>query len=78
MKVWLDRTEVELLLDEAQDTEQKVAFGLAVRCGLRRSSPAVQRKAVAKVSWLGSGLEESRQTASGSRDPALRFDRMRQ
>lgn len=37
MKVWLDRSEVDLLLDEASDTEQKVAFLLAVRSGLRVS-----------------------------------------
>lgn len=34
-RVWLGRDEVELLLSKAQDTEQKIAFGLGVRCGLR-------------------------------------------
>lgn len=35
MKVWLSQTETELLLEAAQDTEQRIAFGLGVRCGLR-------------------------------------------
>jgi integrase len=37
MKVWLDRHEVGLLLDAADDTEQKIAFMLGVRSGLRVS-----------------------------------------
>jgi integrase len=37
MKVWLDRNEVELLLQEGGDTEQKIAFLLGVRSGLRVS-----------------------------------------
>ena len=37
MKVWLDRSEVEMLLNEAQDTEQKIAFLLGARSGLRVS-----------------------------------------
>jgi integrase len=37
MKVWLDRSEVDLLLDEAGDTEQRIAFLLGVRSGLRVS-----------------------------------------
>jgi integrase len=37
MKVWLDRNEVELLLNEATDTEQKIAFLFGVRSGLRVS-----------------------------------------
>lgn len=35
MKVWLDDTEVRQLLDAAEDTEQRIAFGLGARCGLR-------------------------------------------
>lgn len=34
-RVWLGRDEVGLLLNQAKDTEQKIAFGLAARCGLR-------------------------------------------
>jgi len=34
-KVWLDRDEVALFLEQADDTEQRLAFGLGVRCGLR-------------------------------------------
>lgn len=37
MKVWLDRREVELLISEARDTEQRLAFLLGVRSGLRVS-----------------------------------------
>jgi integrase len=39
-KVWLDREEVELLLDHAADTEQAIALGLLARCGLRRDEAA--------------------------------------
>lgn len=35
MKVWLDRNEVGTLIDEAKDTEQKIAFLLGARSGLR-------------------------------------------
>jgi len=35
MKVWLDQQEVQQLLDAAEDTEQRIAFGLGARCGLR-------------------------------------------
>ncbi|TVT89082.1 tyrosine-type recombinase/integrase [Haloferax volcanii] len=34
-KVWLTPDEVTDLLDEADDTEQRIAMGLMVRCGLR-------------------------------------------
>ena len=34
-KVWLSRDEVDQLLDAAPDTEQRVAFALGARCGLR-------------------------------------------
>lgn len=37
MKVWLDRNEVKMLLDEADGTEQKIAFLLGSRSGLRVS-----------------------------------------
>lgn len=35
MKVWLSQTDVEQLLDAAADTEQRLAFALGARCGLR-------------------------------------------
>jgi integrase len=34
-RVWLQRDEAKSLLDEASDTETKIAFGLGLRCGLR-------------------------------------------
>ncbi|ADE02488.1 tyrosine-type recombinase/integrase [Haloferax volcanii] len=34
-KVWLSRSEVDTLLDVADGTEQRVAFALGARCGLR-------------------------------------------
>lgn len=34
-KAWLSRNEVDLLLDKADDTQKKLAFHLAARCGLR-------------------------------------------
>jgi integrase len=34
-KVWLSEREVQALLDEFEDTEKRIAVGLAVRCGLR-------------------------------------------
>lgn len=36
-KVWLGRGEVDLFLSQANDTETKLAFNLAARCGLRVS-----------------------------------------
>jgi len=35
MKVWLSENEVDLLLEKAADTEQRIAFALGARCGLR-------------------------------------------
>jgi len=35
MKVWLSATETERFLAEAEDTEQRIAFALGARCGLR-------------------------------------------
>jgi len=35
MKVWLSESEVDQLLDQFDDTEKRIAVGLAVRCGLR-------------------------------------------
>jgi len=35
MKVWLSESEVEDLLDQFDDTEKRIAVGLAARCGLR-------------------------------------------
>ncbi|NLV08720.1 tyrosine-type recombinase/integrase [Halomicrobium mukohataei] len=35
MKVWLSEREVQQLLDQFEDTEQRIAAQLAVRCGLR-------------------------------------------
>lgn len=35
MKVWLAEKEIRQLLDAAEDTEQRIAFGLGARCGLR-------------------------------------------
>jgi len=35
MKVWLSEREADHLLAEVDDTEKRIAFGLAVRCGLR-------------------------------------------
>lgn len=35
MKAWLSLDEVDLLLDEATNTTERVAFGLGARCGLR-------------------------------------------
>lgn len=35
MKVWLSSGEVDQLLVVAKDTEQRIAFGLGARCGLR-------------------------------------------
>lgn len=35
MKVWLESQEVEELLNAAENTEQRIAFGLGARCGLR-------------------------------------------
>jgi integrase len=35
MKVWLSQSEVDDLLDAATDTEQRLAFALGARCGLR-------------------------------------------
>ncbi|WP_157964852.1 hypothetical protein [Halorubrum sp. 48-1-W] len=34
-KVWLSRTDVDRLVDTADDTEKRVAFELGARCGLR-------------------------------------------
>jgi len=34
-KVWLTEEEVDEFLAEAETTEQKIAFGLGARCGLR-------------------------------------------
>ena len=35
MKVWLSESDTEALLDAAGNTEQRIAFALGVRCGLR-------------------------------------------
>lgn len=35
MKVWLSQDEVELLLEVADSTQQRIAFALGARCGLR-------------------------------------------
>ena len=35
MKVWLSENETERFLDAAGNTEQRIAFGLGARCGLR-------------------------------------------
>lgn len=35
LKIWLSQSEVEQLLDVAEDTEERVAFSLGARCGLR-------------------------------------------
>jgi integrase len=35
MKVWLSENETERFLAAAENTEQRIAFGLGVRCGLR-------------------------------------------
>lgn len=35
MKVWLSADEVDRLLDAAEDTEERIAFALGARCGLR-------------------------------------------
>jgi len=35
MKVWLSQAEVQHLLDAAEDTQQRIAFSLGARCGLR-------------------------------------------
>ncbi|AXR77700.1 site-specific integrase [Natrarchaeobaculum sulfurireducens] len=35
MKVWLSQSEVAQLLEVAQDTQQRLAFSLGARCGLR-------------------------------------------
>ncbi|SFT09563.1 tyrosine-type recombinase/integrase [Halostagnicola kamekurae] len=35
MKVWLSQNEVEQLLDAADGTQQRIAFALGARCGLR-------------------------------------------
>lgn len=35
-RVWLSRDEIAQLIDQAEDTEQEIAFKLGVRCGLRR------------------------------------------
>lgn len=34
-KVWLNEDEAEHFLESADDTEQRIAFGLGLRCGLR-------------------------------------------
>lgn len=34
-KVWLNEDEAETFLKAADDTEQPIAFGLGLRCGLR-------------------------------------------
>jgi len=34
-KVWLSNGDVEQLMDAAEDTEQRIAFGLGAYCGLR-------------------------------------------
>ena len=34
-KVWLSETEIEQLLDVVDDSKQKLAIGIGVRCGLR-------------------------------------------
>jgi len=35
MKIWLSQNEVEQLLEAADDTQQRIAFALGARCGLR-------------------------------------------
>ncbi len=35
MKVWLSQNEVEQLLEAADGTQQRIAFALGARCGLR-------------------------------------------
>ncbi len=35
MKVWLSQNEVEQLLEAAEGTQQRIAFALGARCGLR-------------------------------------------
>lgn len=35
-RVWLSANEIEMVLDEAEGTEQHIALSLAARCGLRR------------------------------------------
>ncbi|WP_222913520.1 site-specific integrase [Natrinema sp. SYSU A 869] len=35
MKVWLSQTEVDQFLEAADDTQQRIAFALGARCGLR-------------------------------------------
>lgn len=39
-RVWLSQDEIEMVIDEAENTEQEVAFKLAARCGLRRKEAA--------------------------------------
>ncbi|GAA0200984.1 hypothetical protein GCM10009000_013910 [Halobacterium noricense] len=39
MKVWLSESEVGQLLDEFEDTEKRIAVGLAVRPPLGRGRP---------------------------------------
>lgn len=36
-RVWLSSEEIELVIDEAENTEQEIAMKLAARCGLRRN-----------------------------------------
>lgn len=69
MKVWLDRSEVELLINEAPDTEQKLAFLLGARSGLREKeitevTPAdvVETSAGPRVRVWHSKGDKSRET----------------
>lgn len=36
-RVWLSRKEISSVIDEAESTEQRIAFKLTARCGLRRN-----------------------------------------
>ena len=60
MKVWLSESDTETLLDAAQTTEQRIAFALGARCGLRSHEILqVSPDDVIDTQLITSGLSES-------------------
>jgi integrase len=51
--VWLSYDDIELLLDQAKNTERRIAYGLGVRCGLRTEEITNVKMADVKETEMG-------------------------
>jgi integrase len=55
LKIWLSQTEVQQLIDTADSTEERIAFALGARCGLRSSeivNAAPEDLADTEAGWM--------------------------